>query len=137
MRHDYAQLSQVRLHYVECGAGDDLVILLHGFPECWYSWRHQLPVLGERYHVVAPDMRGYNLSDKPKGVESYRIELLVQDIVELIDHFSRRKPPSWLMIGEPASPGPSLKDIRKLFLSWWRCRSRRRQPGGQTSPCGN
>jgi len=91
MRHDYAQLSQVRLHYVECGAGDDLVILLHGFPECWYSWRHQLPVLGERYHVVAPDMRGYNLSDKPKGVESYRIELLVQDIVELIDHFGKKK----------------------------------------------
>jgi epoxide hydrolase 4 len=91
MRHDYAQLDQVRLHYVECGAGDDLVILLHGFPECWYSWRHQLPVLGERYQVVAPDMRGYNLSDKPKGVESYRIELLVQDIVELIDHFGKKK----------------------------------------------
>jgi pimeloyl-ACP methyl ester carboxylesterase len=91
MRHDYAQLDQVRLHYVECGAGDDLVILLHGFPECWYSWRHQLPVLGERYHVVAPDMRGYNLSDKPEGVESYRIELLVQDIVELIDHFGKKK----------------------------------------------
>ena len=91
MRHDYAQLDRVRLHYVECGAGDDLVILLHGFPECWYSWRHQLPALGERYHVVAPDMRGYNLSDKPKGVESYRIELLVQDIVELIDHFGKQK----------------------------------------------
>lgn len=91
MRHDYAQLNQVRLHYVECGAGDDLVILLHGFPECWYSRRHQLPVLGERYHVVAPDMRGYNLSDKPKGIEGYRIEHLVQDIVELIDHFGRKK----------------------------------------------
>src|SRR5258706_3923527 len=91
MRHDYAQLDQVRLHYVECGAGDDLVILLHGFPECWYSWRHQLPVLGERYHVVAPDMRGYNLSDNPKGFESYRIELLVKDIVELIDHFGKKK----------------------------------------------
>jgi pimeloyl-ACP methyl ester carboxylesterase len=91
IRHDYAQVGNVRLHYAECGGGDDLVILLHGFPECWYSWRHQLPVLGERYHVVAPDMRGYNLSEKPKGVENYRIEPLVQDIVELIDYFGKKK----------------------------------------------
>lgn len=91
MRHDYAQLDHVRLHYVECATGDDLVILLHGFPECWYSWRHQLPVLGQQYHVVAPDMRGYNLSDKPLGVESYRIELLVQDIVELVGYFGKKK----------------------------------------------
>ncbi len=91
MQHDFAQLDGIRLHYVECGAGDDLVILLHGFPECWYSWRHQLPVLGERYHVVAPDMRGYNLSDKPVGKEHYRIELLVQDVVNLVRYFGKEK----------------------------------------------
>jgi epoxide hydrolase 4 len=73
VRHGYAQIGDVQLHYAECGSGDDLVILLHGFPEFWYSWRHQLPVLGERYHVVAPDMRGYNLSDKPPRNEDYRI----------------------------------------------------------------
>jgi epoxide hydrolase 4 len=91
MRHGYAQLDHIRLHFVDCGKSDELVILLHGFPECWYSWRHQLAVLGERYHVVAPDMRGYNLSDKPKGVENYRIELLVQDVVELINYFGKKK----------------------------------------------
>jgi pimeloyl-ACP methyl ester carboxylesterase len=89
VRHDYAQVGDVRLHYAECGAGDELVILLHGFPECWYSWRHQLPVLGERHHVVAPDMRGYNLSDKPPMIKDYRIEILVQDVVGLIKYFGK------------------------------------------------
>jgi pimeloyl-ACP methyl ester carboxylesterase len=90
IRHDYAQIGDLRLHYAECGAGnDDLVLLLHGFPEFWYSWRHQLPVLGERYHVVAPDMRGYNLSDKPPRVEDYRIEFLVADVLGLIKHFGK------------------------------------------------
>jgi pimeloyl-ACP methyl ester carboxylesterase len=90
IRHDYAKIGDLRLHYAECGAGNsDLVILLHGFPEFWYSWRHQLPVLGERYHVVAPDMRGYNLSDKPPRVEDYRIEFLVGDVLGLIKHFGK------------------------------------------------
>jgi pimeloyl-ACP methyl ester carboxylesterase len=91
VRHDYARVNGVRLHYAECGAGADLVLLLHGFPECWYSWRHQLSVLGECYHVVAPDLRGFNLSDKPPRVEDYRIELLVGDVVGLIDHFGKGK----------------------------------------------
>src|SRR5438128_887348 len=92
IRHDYAKVGDVRLHYVECGNQDDeLVILLHGFPEFWYSWRHQLPVLGARYHVVAPDMRGYNLSDKPARIEDYRIESLVADVTGLIHHFDKSK----------------------------------------------
>ncbi len=74
VRHGYAQIGDVRLHYAECGGGEQLVILLHGFPECWYSWRHQLHALGESFHVVAPDLRGYNLSDKPPRVEDYRVE---------------------------------------------------------------
>ena len=90
--YGYAQLEGIRLHYAECGRdNDNLVILLHGFPEFWYSWRHQLPVLGRRHHAVAPDMRGYNLSDKPPRVEDYRIELLVEDIVGLIQHFGASK----------------------------------------------
>lgn len=90
--HNFAQVGEVRLHYAECGGAEDpLVILLHGFPEFWYSWRHQLPVLGERYHVVAPDMRGYNLSDKPSRVADYRIENLVADVVGLIKHFGKDK----------------------------------------------
>ena len=91
IRHGYAQIGDVRLHYAERGAGDRLVILLHGFPECWYSWRHQLMALGERFHVVAPDMRGYNLSDKPARVEDYRIERLADDVTGLIRHLGARQ----------------------------------------------
>jgi epoxide hydrolase 4 len=92
INHNYADVEGIRLHYAECGqSNDNLVILLHGFPECWYSWRHQLLVLGRRYHVVAPDMRGFNLSDKPAGVENYRIEPLVADVVGLIRYFGKDK----------------------------------------------
>jgi len=92
INHGYAQLDGVRLHYAECGSGnDDLVLLLHGFPEFWYSWRHQLAALGRSYHVIAPDMRGYNLSDKPLGVENYSMDLLVNDVVGLINHFGAGK----------------------------------------------
>jgi pimeloyl-ACP methyl ester carboxylesterase len=89
--HGYANVNGIRLHYAESGSGDNLVILLHGFPEFWYSWRHQLIALAENYHVVAPDMRGYNLSDKPARVEDYRIEVLVADVVGLIQHFGAQK----------------------------------------------
>lgn len=89
VRHGYAQVGGVRLHYAERGEGDDLIIFLHGFPECWYSWRHQLKTLGERYHVVAPDLRGYNLSDKPPRVEDYSMDKLVDDVTGLIRHFGK------------------------------------------------
>jgi pimeloyl-ACP methyl ester carboxylesterase len=91
IRHGYAQVGGVRLHYAERGSGGRLVILLHGFPECWYSWRHQLMALGDGYTVVAPDMRGYNLSDKPSRVEDYKINLLVDDVTGLIRHFGERQ----------------------------------------------
>src|SRR3712207_1281448 len=91
IRHGYAQIGGVRLHYAERGGGGRLVILLHGFPECWYSWRHQLMALGERFHVVAPDMRGYNLSDKPPRVDDYRIERLADDVTGLVRHFGARQ----------------------------------------------
>jgi len=91
IRHGYAQVGDVRLHYAERGEGEQLIILLHGFPECWYSWRHQLTALGERFRVVAPDMRGYNLSDKPPRVEDYRMTALVQDVVSLIRHCGARQ----------------------------------------------
>ena len=87
--HGYAKLSNgIRLHYAESGKGNEhLVILLHGFPEYWYSWRHQLPVLGEAYHVVAPDLRGYNLSDKPSRVEDYQVSRLREDVIALVNYF--------------------------------------------------
>src|ERR1700694_1566022 len=91
VKHDYARVGDVRLHYAECGGGDELVILLHGFPECWYSWRHQLRVLGERFQVVAPDLRGFNLSDKPGRVADYQINLLVNDVLGLIKYFGKKR----------------------------------------------
>ena len=91
IRFDYAQVGGVRLHYAIAGEGDELVLLLHGFPECWYSWRHQLRALSERYTVVAPDLRGYNLSDKPSGRANYHIDELADDVIGLIHHFGRSK----------------------------------------------
>ena len=83
-RDGYADLSDVRLHYVEEGDGP-LVVLLHGFPDFWYSWRHQLPALAANgFRAVAPDMRGYNLSDKPRPISEYSLDRLSTDIVEFI-----------------------------------------------------
>jgi epoxide hydrolase 4 len=91
IRHGFAQVGDVRLHYAEAGEGERLVVLLHGFPECWYSWRHQLKALSGRFRVVAPDMRGYNLSDKPARVEDYRVSRLVDDVTGLIRHLGARE----------------------------------------------
>ncbi len=91
INHDYAQIGGVKLHYATAGTGDKLVILLHGFPEFWYSWRHQIIALSEDYTVVAPDMRGYNLSDKPPSVSDYEMDKLVDDVVGLIHHFGREQ----------------------------------------------
>ena len=84
LRHGYADLESVRLHYVELGEGP-LVVLLHGFPEFWYTWRHQLPALAAAgYRVVAPDMRGYNRSGKPAGAAQYTMAKLTGDVRDLI-----------------------------------------------------
>lgn len=91
VRHGYVQSGGLRLHYAQRGDGGRLVILLHGFPECWYSWRHQLLSLGDRYTVVAVDLRGYNLSDKPPRVEDYRVGLLVDDVLGVVRHFGARE----------------------------------------------
>lgn len=83
--HHETIVNGVRVHYVEAGEGP-LVVLLHGFPEHWYAWREQIPALVEAgYRVVAPDMRGYNASEKPHGVEAYRIGTLVEDVRSLIE----------------------------------------------------
>src|SRR5690349_22394198 len=80
----YAQTGDVQLHYVEAGKGP-LVVLLHGFPEFWYGWRLQIqPLAAAGFRVVAPDLRGYNLSSKPDGVHAYDIDKLTADIVGLI-----------------------------------------------------
>src|SRR5687767_6033841 len=87
----FADVGKVKLHYARAGEGEKLVLLLHGFPEFWFSWRHQLAALGDEYTVVAPDLRGYNLSDKPAGRSAYVIDELVGDVVGLVHHFGREK----------------------------------------------
>jgi pimeloyl-ACP methyl ester carboxylesterase len=80
----YATVNGVRLHYVEAGAGP-LVVLLHGFPEFWWSWRNQIPALAAAgFRVVAVDMRGYADSEKPPRWQDYRLELLAADVAGLI-----------------------------------------------------
>jgi epoxide hydrolase 4 len=82
--HRHVLVNGMRLHVVEAGTGP-LVVLLHGFPEFWYSWRRQLPVLAAAgFHAVAPDLRGYNESARPTDVRDYRLRCLVDDVVGLI-----------------------------------------------------
>jgi epoxide hydrolase 4 len=95
MQSDTAHIDTngIKLHVVMAGPEDGQpVILLHGFPEFWYGWRKQIPALAKAgYRVIVPDQRGYNLSDKPRGVKSYHIDMLVGDILGLIEALGYQK----------------------------------------------
>jgi len=80
----------VKLHYVTAGKGP-LLVLMHGFPDFWYTWRDQIPVLSKEYQVVAFDLRGYNFSDQPKGVENYALPKLVEDVAAVVRHFRQER----------------------------------------------
>lgn len=88
--HGFLDSSGVKLHYVTSGEGP-LVVLLHGFPDFWYTWRAQMPALAKQHQVVALDLRGYNESDKPEGVESYTLEKLAGDVEAVLERFGREK----------------------------------------------
>src|SRR5438309_4600494 len=90
VEHRFVETNGVRLHCAVDGDGP-LVVLLHGFLECWYSWRHQIAALAPRFRVVAPDLRGYNESDKPEGVDAYALPELVADVHGLITAFGERE----------------------------------------------
>lgn len=84
--HEFVEAGGLRFHVASCGEGDELALCLHGFPECWYSWRHQLPLLADLgYRVWAPDLRGYGGTTKPPRVQDYAIEKLMADVAALID----------------------------------------------------
>jgi pimeloyl-ACP methyl ester carboxylesterase len=83
VRDRYADNGGVRIHYVTLGRGP-LIVMIHGFPDFWYGWREQIAALSRHYRVVALDLRGYNLSDKPAGVEQYDMTLLVSDVEAVI-----------------------------------------------------
>lgn len=92
-RAECRPVNGVSLHVVEAGPEDGpLLILLHGFPEFWWAWRHQITPLAERgHHVVVPDMRGYNLSDAPKEVAAYHLDTLAQDVVALASSYGAER----------------------------------------------
>ncbi|NET35429.1 MAG: alpha/beta hydrolase [Cyanothece sp. SIO1E1] len=83
MQHDYIHTNGIRLHYVTQGAGP-LMLMLHGFPEFWYSWRHQIPEFAQDYKVVAIDLRGYNDSDKPQDADAYVMSEFIKDVEGVI-----------------------------------------------------
>jgi pimeloyl-ACP methyl ester carboxylesterase len=92
LEEELIDVGDVRLHVVSMGQGAP-VVLLHGFPEYWYSWRHQMTALADAgYRVIAPDLRGFNLSDKPAGVASYQIDKLVGDVRTLLQIVAARSP---------------------------------------------
>ena len=93
LEHSCMETNGIRLHVVQAGPKSGIpVVLLHGFPENWRCWTHQIPALVDAgCRVIIPDQRGYNLSDKPKGIKSYRIDELVKDILGLIDALEYQK----------------------------------------------
>lgn len=90
VKHGFADSNGVKIHYATLGKGP-LVVMIHGFPDYWYTWRHQMESLAEDHQVVAIDMRGYNKSDKPKGKEQYDMKFLIGDVLSVVKHFKEEK----------------------------------------------
>ncbi len=90
VEHGYADSDGVKIHYATIGEGP-LVVMIHGFPDFWYTWRHQMEALSSDFQVVAIDQRGYNKSDSPDGEENYNMRYLVGDVAAVIRHLGRDK----------------------------------------------
>lgn len=84
VEHRYAENQGVKIHYAVLGEGP-LIVMLHGFPDFWYTWRYQMASLSRDYRVGALDLRGYNLSDKPRGIEHYGMRVLLGDVAAVIN----------------------------------------------------
>lgn len=89
IEHTHVEVNGLRLHCASAGSGP-LMLFVHGFPEFWYAWRRQLEAFSADHLAVAPDLRGYNLSDKPAEVRAYATKPVVEDLCRLIDHFGGR-----------------------------------------------
>ncbi|WP_298834483.1 alpha/beta fold hydrolase [uncultured Planococcus sp.] len=89
----FLETNGINLHLAVAGPEDGpLVVLLHGFPEFWFGWKNQIQPLAEKgYRVVAPDQRGYNLSDKPEGIDNYTVDHLRDDVIGIIEHFHKKR----------------------------------------------
>ena len=90
LQNEFVNVNGIRMHYVTMGKGP-LIVFLHGFPEFWYSWRHQIPFFSKHFKVAVPDMRGFGETERPTEVDEYRIERLVTDIVELVHSLGQEK----------------------------------------------
>lgn len=92
VEHGYADSKGVKIHFVALGSKENpLIVFIHGFPDFWYSWKDLMEDLSNDYYVVAIDQRGYNLSDKPKGVKNYSLNFLVGDVIAVIHHLSFKR----------------------------------------------
>ncbi len=145
VRHQRVAANGIEFHVAACGEGSRLALFLHGFPECWYSWRHQMPLLAELgYLAWAPDLRGYGETERPADMQDYAIERLLDDVAGLIDasgceevvlighdwgamiawYFAMRAPQRLqrLVIMNVPHPGPfatALRTWRQLRKSWY------------------
>lgn len=145
IRHERVRAGDLGFHVASCGEGDRLALCLHGFPESWFSWRFQLPLLARLgWRAWAPDLRGYGETDRPARMQDYAIELLMQDVANLIDASGARetmllahdwgaaiawlfamrrlRPLSRLVIMNVPHPVPmtrELRTLRQLRRSWY------------------
>src|SRR5216683_3856486 len=88
VKQGFVDSNGVKIHYATIGSGP-LMVMIHGFPDYWYTWRKQMEGLADKYQCVAIDQRGYNLSDKPAGVDNYAVPLLVGDVIAVIKYFGK------------------------------------------------
>jgi len=140
LRDGYADLADVRLHYVETGEGP-LVVLLHGFPEFWLSWRFQIPALAAcGCRVVAPDMRGYNLSSRPAEVAAYDIRPIRSNSQTSNGWFAYQRPPIGFSTTSPSGSLSCSASSSPIDSAGYREHAKRAReletfsPGGQAKP---
>jgi pimeloyl-ACP methyl ester carboxylesterase len=142
IQHQQVRANGLEFHVASCGEGERLALCLHGFPECWYSWRYQLPLLASLgYRAWAPDLRGYGASSRPPRMQDYAIESLMDDVAGLIDvsgarsvvllahdwgavvawYFAMRamRPLERLVIMNVPHPGAARLGPRQLLRSWY------------------
>jgi pimeloyl-ACP methyl ester carboxylesterase len=141
--HRSVQANGLRFHVAELGSGEKLALCLHGFPECWYSWRHQMPLLARLgYRVWAPDLRGYGESERPTRLADYALEELLADVAGLVDAAAARstlllahdwggiigwtfamrrvRPLERLVVMNcPHPAAPAIRSLRQLRRSWY------------------
>lgn len=112
-KHGHLSLRGIKIHYVEKGdPTKPLMLFLHGYPEFWYSWRHQLKEFSKDYWTVAIDMRGYGDSDKPSGVEHYAMDHLVSDVKQVVEALGREK---FILVGHDWGGVIAWNFIRKHY----------------------